>query len=160
MRAELTDRQKQVLDTLVEFRDEHGYPPSVRELMPLLGVSSLRGVTVHLDALKRKGWIERGRTSRSIRVIAPKSIEIPLLDTLASRRDDVFTITVNGDSLVGEHILDGDTVIVRKGTDPQPGGLVVCTVGGTQVVKRLDPREDLEVVGKIIVLVRGLQPKK
>lgn len=65
----LTQRQRQVLEAIREYAERKGYPPSIRELGKALGISSLRGVTVHLDALARKGYIERESTSRSIRLL-------------------------------------------------------------------------------------------
>ena len=71
MAKELTARQREVLDAIRNYAWERGYPPSIRELGKLLGIKSLRGVTIHLDALQKKGWIERESTSRSIRILAP-----------------------------------------------------------------------------------------
>lgn len=48
---------------------EQGAPPTIRELREGLGLKSLRGVTVHLDALVRKGFIERSRQARGIRIL-------------------------------------------------------------------------------------------
>jgi len=53
----LTARQREVLEAVREFQARIGYPPSIRELGKILGISSLRGVTIHLDAIEKKGWI-------------------------------------------------------------------------------------------------------
>jgi len=149
----------------VEFQNEHGYPPSIRELMPLLGVTSLRGVTVHLDALKRKGWIERGRTSRSIKILA-----IP-----AAAVDPIFSMRMRGDYMTGDHIADGDTVIVRSQCSGENGDLVAALIDEEKTVRRLDldsepprllpsnpayqpvelVRQDVRVLGKVIGLIRN-----
>jgi repressor LexA len=50
MKEELTTRQREVLDTIIQYRDDRGYPPTVRELARILGVSSPRGATKHLEA--------------------------------------------------------------------------------------------------------------
>lgn len=95
MAKPLTARQQQVLDVIRDYREEKGYPPSIRELREALGISSLRGVTIHLDALERKGWIERESTSRSIRILEEPTadaarhggstpIYIPLLGSIAA----------------------------------------------------------------------------
>ncbi len=49
----LTARQREVLDAIRNYIAEKGYAPAIRELRPLLGISSLRGVTIHLDALEQ-----------------------------------------------------------------------------------------------------------
>lgn len=67
----LTEKQRKILEHIIDFQRENGFPPTIRELGEAFGIGSLRGVTVHLDALVRKGYITRGRTSRSIRITAP-----------------------------------------------------------------------------------------
>lgn len=67
----LTEKQRKILEYVIDFQKENGFPPSIRELGEAFGIGSLRGVTVHLDALVRKGFITRSRTSRSIRITAP-----------------------------------------------------------------------------------------
>lgn len=49
----------------------HGAPPTIRELREGLALKSLRGVTIHLDALARKGYIRRSRQARGIRLLEP-----------------------------------------------------------------------------------------
>lgn len=67
----LTEKQRKILEHIIDFQKENGFPPTIRELGEAFGIGSLRGVTVHLDALVRKGYMTRGRTSRSIRITAP-----------------------------------------------------------------------------------------
>ncbi|HVK03271.1 MAG TPA: hypothetical protein VM490_07335 [Armatimonadaceae bacterium] len=67
----LTEKQRKILEYIIDFQRENGFPPTIRELGDAFGIGSLRGVTVHLDALVRKGFMTRERTSRSIRVIGP-----------------------------------------------------------------------------------------
>ncbi len=72
----LTDRQQEVFNFIVTYIEEKGYPPTIREMQMGLGIGSLRGVTIHLDALAKKGFIARlsskdgPRTSRGIRILA------------------------------------------------------------------------------------------
>ncbi|HPP75773.1 MAG TPA: LexA family transcriptional regulator, partial [Armatimonadota bacterium] len=66
----LTARQREVLEFVINFVSERGFPPSIREIGSAMQISSLRGVTVHLDALERKGWIRRENASRGIQVLA------------------------------------------------------------------------------------------
>lgn len=62
----LTKRQEAILDFIVEHREEHGISPSIREIGDAFKIGSLRGVTVHLDAMERKGYIVRSNLPRSI----------------------------------------------------------------------------------------------
>lgn len=76
MAKELTDRQQEVFNFIVTHIEEKGYPPTIREMQMGLTIGSLRGVTIHLDALQKKGYIDRlsakdgPRTSRGIRILA------------------------------------------------------------------------------------------
>jgi repressor LexA len=67
----LTEKQRKILEYIIDFQKENGFPPTIRELGDAFQIGSLRGVTVHLDALVRKGFMTRERTSRSIRIVAP-----------------------------------------------------------------------------------------
>lgn len=69
-RQPLTGRQKEILDYLESFTREIGYPPTVREICKATGLKSPRSVSQHLQALERKGYIERGKDkSRAIRFL-------------------------------------------------------------------------------------------
>ncbi len=67
----LTEKQRLILEFIIDFQKENGFPPTIRELGDAFAIGSLRGVTVHLDALVRKGCMSRERTSRSIRILVP-----------------------------------------------------------------------------------------
>ena len=56
---DVTPRQAEALGWIVRYISERGYPPSIREIGDGLDIGSLRGVTVHLDALERKGYVRR-----------------------------------------------------------------------------------------------------
>jgi repressor LexA len=63
----LTERQKAVLDFVVEYIRVHRFPPTVREIGRALGIRSTNGVSDHLKALERKGFLERrGMKSRAL----------------------------------------------------------------------------------------------
>jgi len=72
----LTFKQANLLDYLIDFQEEKGRPPTIRELMEPLNVTSLRGVTVHLDALHRKGFLTRDPSARSIKVLRNRHGEL------------------------------------------------------------------------------------
>lgn len=71
-RAELTDRQQQILDYIHTTASSRGYPPSVREIGEAVGLSSPSTVHSHLNALVAAGYIRRDPTKpRAIEVIDP-----------------------------------------------------------------------------------------
>jgi len=159
----LTARQAEVLAAVRELSAARGWPPTVRELARRLGIGP-RAAFEHLAALVRKGYIEKeeGRP----RALAPAgktpALELPLLGRVAAgppilaleeRGETVavdratgaaagdFVLRVRGDSMVGEHILDGDLVIVRPEAAAENGALVVALVGEEATVKRMYLRD-------------------
>ena len=69
MAKQLTKRQQTVIETIRGWIRERGYPPTIRELGKLLGIKSLRGVTSHLDAIAKKGFLKREPRARSISLL-------------------------------------------------------------------------------------------
>lgn len=66
----LTPTQKQTLNVLVGYINLHGYPPSYRELLVLLGKKSLSTIKYDVDILKQKGYITyEPYKNRTIRII-------------------------------------------------------------------------------------------
>ena len=65
----LTERQAAVLDYIRLYLNEMAYSPTVREIGARMGISSTNGVSDHLRALERKGYIRRiDMTARGIRL--------------------------------------------------------------------------------------------
>jgi len=84
MAKQLTTRQHAVLETIRSWIRERGYPPTIRELGKQLGIKSLRGVTTHLDAIAKKGFLKREPKARSISLldlVAPfeRAIRVPIV---------------------------------------------------------------------------------
>jgi repressor LexA len=166
MKEELTTRQREVLDTIIQYRDDRGYPPTVRELARILGVSSPRGATKHLEVLERKGWIRRTPgVSRGIEVMQPplpspadksSSTDLPILGTVPAGPLDLavedmegvlavdttvgkkgdFLLRVRGESMIGDHIKPGDLALIRPQVTAQNGDLVVALVDDEATMKR------------------------
>ena len=69
MAKKLTTRQQTVLDVIKQWIRTRGYSPTIRELGKQLGIKSLRGVTTHLDAIAKKGFLRREPRARSISLV-------------------------------------------------------------------------------------------
>jgi len=67
---ELTERQQEALGAIEEYIKEYGYPPTVRELIQKMGGTSSSHGMYYLKVLERKGYIERKRGARTIRVVS------------------------------------------------------------------------------------------
>ncbi len=162
----LTKRQQAILDFILEYVREQGYPPSIREIGAKFDIGSLRGVTVHLDALDRKGYITRTNTPRSIKVVHPmyqtatNVVMLPLFSgaiaagygsEMDSHVEDMiavpsgmvrniesaYLLRVTGESMTGEGIFPRDLVIVKPQVEANNGDLVACRFGDEATVKRL-----------------------
>ena len=166
----LTARQQAVLQYVVQYIQEIGYPPSIREIGENFGIRSLRGVTVHLDALQRKGYIERANTPRSIRITHPayqpglKVTMLPLVGQIAAGApiladenvEDLvpvpsemvrniagaYILRVRGDSMSAEGINPRDLVVVKPQETASHGDLVAVLLGDEATVKRIHYDKD------------------
>src|SRR6188472_2345513 len=68
---DLAPRQRQLLDFIASYQDQKGIPPTIREIGEALGIKSTNGVSDHIKALVRKGYLERvgdARASRGVRL--------------------------------------------------------------------------------------------
>lgn len=168
----LTRRQKEVLDFIWRFIEQHGYSPSYEEIAQGLGLASLATVHKHISALDAKGYLRRAyNQSRSLEVsseyvaearkqMAAVRHEIPLAgriaagvpvesypgsetlnfaDFLGSR--EVFALEVRGDSMIEDHILDGDYVLVERTLEVNDGDVVVALVDGAETTLKRYFRE-------------------
>jgi len=160
----LTKRQREILDYLTQYITEHGYAPSFEEIADTMGYGSLATVHEHLSNLERKGVIRRSfNESRSIEVLSRERpagvVELPLLglvaagapieaveqhETLALPEDMLpttghsYALRVRGDSMIDEHITDGDYIVVHSRNTARNGETVVALVHGTHAtVKKL-----------------------
>ncbi len=157
----ITDRQKQVLDYISDFIDEHAYAPSIRDIQNHFGLKSTKGVKDHIDRLVEKGYLNRAEgTARALEVIGngrKASRKIPLVGTVAAglpllaeeniedyipvtadmaRTEGMFFLRVNGDSMINAAILDGDLVLVRPQPFVEQGEIAVVRIGDEATVKR------------------------
>ena len=154
----LTKRQREILDYLNDFIQEHGYAPSLEEIGRRFGLSSLATVHKHLTNLEEKGFIKRAwNRSRSVELVPTRfggrSVELPLLgyvaagapieavpgnetisvpDTLTGKRDS-YVLRVKGDSMIDEQIRDGDFVIVEDRHTAENGEMVIALLNGSDV---------------------------
>jgi repressor LexA len=162
----LTKRQREVLDYLNDFIQQHGYAPSLEEIGRRFGLSSLATVHKHLTNLQEKGFIKRAwNRSRSVEMIPTRSggraVDLPLLgyvaagspieavagtetiavpENLIGKRDS-YVLRVKGDSMIDEQIRDGDYVIVEDRRSADNGEMVIAMLHGSDVTLKKLYRE-------------------
>ena len=162
----LTKRQREILDFLNEFIQQHGYAPSLEEIGRRFSLSSLATVHKHLTNLQEKGFIRRAwNRSRSVEMVPNKTggraVELPLLgfvaagapieavvgnETIAVPEDlvgkrETYVLRVKGDSMIDEQIRDGDFVIVEDRRTADNGEMVIAMVNGSDVTLKKLYRE-------------------
>jgi repressor LexA len=197
----LTRRQKEMWDYLEDYIAVHGYAPTLEEIGAHFGLSSLATVHKHLSNLESKGLITRKwNLSRAIEITPPQktaqAVELPLLGRVAAgapieaietqdtltipenfvrRPHNAFALRVQGESMVGEGILNGDYVVVEKRPAADNGETVVAVMNGEATVKkfyrerggkvRLQPanphlqpivvrEKDVEIRGVVVAVLR------
>ena len=160
--ATLTKRQKQFVDYLDNYINEHGYAPTLAEVGQYFGLSSLATVHKHLRNLELKGFIKRQHNhSRALEIAQRRkrmagAQELSLLGQVAAgqpieaiesqetisvpeefvRRDNTFCLRVRGESMIEDGIRDGDYIIVEGRDQANNGETVVALVGNEATVKK------------------------
>ncbi|MGM0470733.1 MAG: transcriptional repressor LexA [Bacillota bacterium] len=95
---DLSDRQQQILNFIMQEINQKGYPPSVREIANAVGLSSPSTVHSHLKTLENKKYIRKDPTK-------PRAIEV-LYEPLNTKEDkEIVNIPLVGKVTAGEPIL-------------------------------------------------------
>ena len=202
----LTKRQKQVLDFIAGFVDENRYCPSYEEIAKGLELASLATVHKHISILESKNYLKRGfNQSRSLEITAkymselqrskPAQSEIPMRGRIAAGMPleaveqtetlnlsdyiggaSTYALEVRGNSMIDDHICDGDVVLLEKVNEAKDGDIVVALVAGSEAtLKRiyrepgdqirlqpanaalepiLVPAADVQVQGRLLAVLR------
>lgn len=202
----LSERQRAILSFVRDFINKKGYPPAVREIGEAVGLSSSASVHNHLRRLQEIGFIARdsakpraleltsdtdswrnkllvpvplvGKVTAGIPILAVENVEetYPIPRDLIGCDEDVFMLSVSGDSMINAGILDHDYIIARKQNFANNGDIVVALIDNEETtVKRyyrelrrvrLQPEnekykpiiggDNIQVIGKVISVFRML----
>jgi repressor LexA len=198
----LTVRQRQILEFLKSYIQQHQYPPSMREISKQFSIS-VRGAYDHIKALERKKYVKIDSNHyRSLVLIQqepPRTeqiVRIPLLGSVAAGkplfseenweryiavpaeligRGNHFALRVQGDSMIGAGIFNGDLAIVRQQPDAENGQIIVAMVEDAVTLKRLfkeknriklqseNPSyppiytQNLRILGRLVHLIRSYE---
>ncbi|MBE5921545.1 MAG: transcriptional repressor LexA [Lachnospiraceae bacterium] len=196
----ITKKQQEVLEYIKEQILKKGYPPAVREICEAVNLKSTSSVHAHLESLEKKGFIRRDPTKpRAIEILEDDFMlrtevtNIPMVGHVAAGQpilaleniegyfpvpmeflpnQELFMMTVKGDSMINVGIFEGDLLIVASQQDARNGDIVVALVEDSVTVKRfykenghirLQPENDyLEpiivpdcmILGKVVSLFR------
>jgi len=203
----LTKRQKQVMDFIANFVEDNGYSPSYEEIARGLSLASLATVHKHIQALETKSYLKRGfNRSRSLELGTKyaqehrrqRDREIPLMGVIAAGKPveaveqratvnfaeftgkrDLFALEVRGDSMIDDHICEGDMILLERAPEVRDGDIVVALVSGSETtLKRIYrepgdrirlqpansqlqpiyfPASDVQVQGRLVAVLRKYQ---
>lgn len=161
----LTKRQSEVLGFVQEFWDRCGYSPTLEEIGTNFGLASLNGVYKHLKALEKRGFIRRlSHQARSIQLIdrsRAAAVTLPLLGYVRAgepleavtipeeisvpesflTRGNNYVLRVRGDSMIEDHIQEGDYVIVEQREIAHNGETVIALIDGENATLKKYYRE-------------------
>ncbi|MBP7792229.1 MAG: transcriptional repressor LexA [Candidatus Goldbacteria bacterium] len=191
---ELHGRTKKILEILKIWQQEYNYPPTLREIAKESGLKSTWTVRYHLKKLADYGYVNiKKNLSRGIeltngygipvlgKISAGKPIEAMenvekyinnVSDLFGSK--DVFGLRIQGDSMIGAGIFDGDTVIIRKQQCAENGEIIAALIENEATVKRFYKDKnyvklvaenskytpivsrDIKIIGKVIGVIRKI----
>jgi repressor LexA len=198
----VTARQQRILDFIAATVRDRGYPPTVREIGEAVGLTSSSSVHAQLANLERMGMLHKDPTKpRAVTLDGPRAaaVTVPLVGRIAAGAPvlaaeqvedyvavpegfaddaDHFALTVEGDSMIGAGIFDGDLVVIRAQDHARDGDIVAALLPGPAedeaTVKRLghegdrvmlipenpalSPFEmsDGRILGKVVAVMRKL----
>lgn len=193
------EKYNAVFEFIKSYISENGYSPSVREICANCGIKSTATAYQYMNKLSEQGLISKaGNKKRAVAIKgapAGKSVSVPLVGTVAAGQpifadenyegyyslpseffgsDDMFMLTVKGDSMVKIGMLDGDKIVVKKQNTADNGDIVVALVDDSATVKRFYRRDgkfilhpendnmsdfvfdDVAVLGKVVGLMRNI----
>lgn len=205
MAITLYKRQRQIVDFIAQYIQKNGFSPTLKEIAEAINVSSLATVHEHLQALQRKKVIRKHDGAvRGIELIdrtflkITDTVDLPFLGFIAagapidphpdqnatfkvspeliSGKRRAYVLQVKGQSMIDDHITDGDFVVVEETQEVTNGDIVVALLdNGLATVKRyfremtrvrLEPANstmspiyatNVQIQGRVVGLIRKFQ---
>jgi repressor LexA len=168
----LSTIEQKVYNYLLDFLTAHTYQPSVREIGKRFHIKSTKTVSELLHSLERKGYVERDPSrSRGVKLLgyegARRTQPIPFYGKIAAgepmllpehrkgyitvdRRfipsEDVFWLRIQGDSMIGRGIFDGDYVLIQPGSSTVEEGMIIAARLGEDATVKTYTHRDGRVV--------------
>ena len=163
------ERQQKILDFVTEHIDQKGFAPSIREISKAMGFSSPRAAQKHLEALEEAGYLQRSSTARSIKILREqaeafaRTVALPFLGYIAAgapievieQREEMavpaalvgrkpcYILQVKGNSMIEDHILNGDFIVVERCETADDGEVVVALINKeSATLKRMYREKD------------------
>lgn len=194
----LTKRQNEILGFIRDYIQDNQYPPSIREIGRFFNIS-VKGAYDHVKALEKKEVIAVNHSKSRAITLTPEedgcgeTRKIPILGNVAAglplfaeenydgslslpmdvlRKGNLFALRVEGESMTGAGIFDGDLAVFVQQPLAENGEIVVAMVDDAVTLKRFfketnrirlqaeNPAypsiftQNAKVLGKLITIIR------
>jgi len=198
----LTQPQARVFGFISGYIKNNGHSPTFREIQTHFSFASLGSVYAYIKALKKKGLLADQKNATislkaEIARLESTEIQLPFIGHLAAgfpieifhqaqtvaippsivaHPEDTYVLKAKGDTLIDEHIMDGDLLLIEAKSSANEGELVVATLNyRNTIVKRFFPEgsyirlegsdgrhepiilnpDELQIQGVVIGLIRN-----
>lgn len=184
-----------VLHFIEQFCDDNGYAPSIREICKGMGFRSTATAYNYIARLRDSGALQKSDMKKRAVSVQTNVKKVPLIGTVTAgmpifavenyegyyglpsdeyKDENLFMLTVSGDSMINAGIFDGDKIIVRQQPVAENGEIVVALIDDGATVKRFFKRKDtivlrpenpryrdivsdnVAILGKVIGLIRKI----
>ena len=184
-----------VLHFIEQFCDDNGYAPSIREICKGMGFRSTATAYNYIARLRDSGALQKSDMKKRAVSVQTNVKKVPLIGTVTAGMpifavenyegyyglpsdeytdENLFMLTVSGDSMINAGIFDGDKIIVRQQPVAENGEIVVALIDDGATVKRFFKRRDtivlrpenpryrdivsdnVAILGKVIGLIRKI----
>jgi repressor LexA len=163
------EQQQRILGFIGKHINEKGFAPSIREIAKVMGFASPRAAQKHLEAMEEAGLLQRSSTARSIKILGDqvqafaRTVALPFFGYIAAGapievceqteevevpaslvgRRPCYVLQVKGNSMIEDHILSGDLIVVERCDTADDGEVVVALVNrSAATLKRLYREKD------------------
>jgi repressor LexA len=158
-----TKRQKEILEYISNFIETRGYKPSYQQIAKHFRLASKAAVAKHIAALEKQGlisrrrengsfslelfpkavitdlvcqieWLELPETTRSIDDFSDETLLVPTFLIGLHKPEKLCAFRVQNDSMLDEHICEGDIVMIERRTFARDGDIVVSVINRDRVI--------------------------
>ena len=190
------DKSEQVFEYIKSYITQYGYAPTVRDICKSCDLKSTATAFSYINELVKRGVLNKVNCKNRAVSLKQGSIKtVPLVGTVAAGQpifatenyedfysipgnffagEDLFMLTVSGDSMINIGMFDGDKIVVKKQENADNGDIVVALVEESATVKRFFKRdgkiilhpendtmqdfvfENVTIIGKVVGLLRSI----
>src|SRR5690348_16981801 len=159
---ELTPRQRSILTVIRDWVDEHGYPPTMREIGAAVGLASPSTVAHHMAVLEKNGFLRRdARGSRAVDIRPPgddvesrggfdgNDVRVPVLGAIAAGAPILAEQHVEDELTLPTSLVGHGTLFALKVRGDSMIEAAICD-GDLVVVRQQQVAEDGEIVAAML----------